>query len=172
MKTLPAALEAYARLIDAPSGGMANLIDAAIVEKLLEREGVTAMDSVPVIVSEPTRKDPPPSDHDLRELLHDAVEKDLLGPASGPDEEILGTSVRDRYLVGKLAPCARDEVCARKPRRQVKARGNLHTVGNARLFDDRARTAIVRPRPCARASGHVQNRDLVAIYKRITARQR
>jgi hypothetical protein len=45
-----------------------------------------------------------PSDHDLRELLHDAVVNDLLGPASGPEEEILGTSVRDRYLVGKLAP--------------------------------------------------------------------
>src|SRR5262249_36338380 len=42
--------------------------------------------------------------HDLRELLHDAVVRDLLGPANGPEEEILGTSVRDRYLVGKLAP--------------------------------------------------------------------
>lgn len=81
-----------------------NLIDRGIVDKLLEREGVTAMNSVPVIVSEPTRKSRPPSDHDLRELLHDAVVRDLLGPASGPDEEILGTSVRDRYLVGKLAP--------------------------------------------------------------------
>jgi integrase len=30
--TLPAALEAYARLIDAPSGGMADLIDAAMIE--------------------------------------------------------------------------------------------------------------------------------------------
>lgn len=81
-----------------------NLIGAEIVDKLLEREGVTAMDAVPVIVSEPTRKVPLPSDHNLRELLHDAVAKDLLGPASGPDEEIVGTSVRDRYLVGKLAP--------------------------------------------------------------------
>jgi hypothetical protein len=29
---------------------------------------------------------------------------DLLGPANGPKEEIIGMSVRDRYLVGKLAP--------------------------------------------------------------------
>lgn len=46
----------------------------------------------------------PPSDHDLREMLHETVVMDILGPANGPEEEILGTSVRDRYLVGKLAP--------------------------------------------------------------------
>ena len=40
----------------------------------------------------------------FRELLHDAVRDDLLGPAGGPREEILGMSVRDRYVVGKLAP--------------------------------------------------------------------
>jgi hypothetical protein len=40
----------------------------------------------------------------IRELLQLAVMDDLLGPASGPEEEIVGMSVRDRYLVGKLAP--------------------------------------------------------------------
>ncbi|MFW0772727.1 DISARM system helicase DrmA [Paenarthrobacter nitroguajacolicus] len=40
----------------------------------------------------------------LRELLRLAVVDDLLGPADGPHEEIVGMSVRDRYLVGKLAP--------------------------------------------------------------------
>jgi hypothetical protein len=30
--------------------------------------------------------------------------RDLLGPVSGPDEEIAEPSVRDRYLVGMLAP--------------------------------------------------------------------
>ena len=40
----------------------------------------------------------------IRELLQRAVVDDLLGPASGPNEEIIGMSVRDRYLVGKLAP--------------------------------------------------------------------
>lgn len=40
----------------------------------------------------------------VRKLLRLAVIDDLLGPANGPDEEIVGTSVRDRYLVGKLAP--------------------------------------------------------------------
>jgi len=40
----------------------------------------------------------------LRDLLRLAVIDDLLGPANGPYEEIIGMSVRDRYLVGKLAP--------------------------------------------------------------------
>ena len=40
----------------------------------------------------------------VRELLEMAVRDDLLGPANGPDELVLDMSVRDRYLVGKLAP--------------------------------------------------------------------
>ncbi len=40
----------------------------------------------------------------VRDLLRFAVVDDLLGPANGPREEIVGMSVRDRYLVGKLAP--------------------------------------------------------------------
>ena len=47
---------------------------------------------------------PPPSYTEIREELHQAVIADLLGPAGGPEEEIVGTTVRDRYLVGKLAP--------------------------------------------------------------------
>lgn len=44
----------------------------------------------------------------IRELLRLAVIDDLLGPADGPHEEIVGMSVRDRYLVGKLAPMSLD----------------------------------------------------------------
>ena len=40
----------------------------------------------------------------VRELLQLAVMDDLMGPANGPHEQILDMSVRDRYLVGKLAP--------------------------------------------------------------------
>jgi hypothetical protein len=40
----------------------------------------------------------------LRRLFQTAVTDDLLGPADGPLEEVVGMSVRDRYLVGKLAP--------------------------------------------------------------------
>lgn len=40
----------------------------------------------------------------LRRLFQLAVVDDLLGPASGPTEEVCGMGIRDRYLVGKLAP--------------------------------------------------------------------
>lgn len=40
----------------------------------------------------------------IRELLQLAVMDDLLGPAGGPHEHIVDMGVRDRYLVGKLAP--------------------------------------------------------------------
>ncbi|MCZ4262300.1 DISARM system helicase DrmA [Limimaricola sp. G21655-S1] len=40
----------------------------------------------------------------IRELLQLAVMDDLLGPANGPHEQIIDMGVRDRYLVGKLAP--------------------------------------------------------------------
>ncbi|WP_201345181.1 DISARM system helicase DrmA [Thiohalobacter sp. COW1] len=40
----------------------------------------------------------------VRELLELATMDDLLGPAGGPFEEIVEMSVRDRYLVGKIAP--------------------------------------------------------------------
>ena len=45
----------------------------------------------------------------IRELLQLAVMGDLLGPANGPQEQIVDMSVRDRYLVGKLAPQQRGD---------------------------------------------------------------
>jgi hypothetical protein len=45
-----------------------------------------------------------PSAVELRDRLEEAVIRDLLGPAAGPDEEIVDGTVRDRYLVGMLAP--------------------------------------------------------------------
>ena len=45
-----------------------------------------------------------PSHTDLRTKLEDMVIRDLLGPAGGPEEEIAERRVRDRYLVGVLAP--------------------------------------------------------------------
>ena len=40
----------------------------------------------------------------IRELLQLAAMDDLLGPANGLHEQVVDMSVRDRYLVGKLAP--------------------------------------------------------------------
>lgn len=46
----------------------------------------------------------------LRDLMQSAAVDDLLGPADGPQEDVIGMSVRDRYLLGKLAP--RDPVAS------------------------------------------------------------
>ncbi len=45
-----------------------------------------------------------PSQYQLRLELEAMVLGDLLGPAGGNDEELTERSVRDRYLVGVLAP--------------------------------------------------------------------
>jgi len=50
----------------------------------------------------------------VRDLLHEALAMDLLGPAGGPYEVVEDTDVRDRYLVGKLAPRSDREVLPEK----------------------------------------------------------
>src|SRR5271157_3341184 len=45
-----------------------------------------------------------PTPRQLRAMLEEMVVGDLLGPAGGPDEELVERNVRDRYLVGVLAP--------------------------------------------------------------------
>ena len=44
----------------------------------------------------------------IRQMLQDAIEDDLLGPAGGPEELLIAVTPRGRYLVGRLAP--RDDV--------------------------------------------------------------
>lgn len=46
----------------------------------------------------------PPSANAIRNELKQLVFADLLGPAGGPEEEVNEQRVRDRYLVGMLAP--------------------------------------------------------------------
>lgn len=46
----------------------------------------------------------PPTESELRDALQQAVLKDLLGPAGGPEEEVDEDRVSERYLVGMLAP--------------------------------------------------------------------
>lgn len=46
----------------------------------------------------------PPSPYELRANLLELVRNDLLGPAGGAEEIVEDNRVRDRYLVGKLAP--------------------------------------------------------------------
>ena len=56
-----------------------------------------------------------PSPHQLRAELEAMVLGDLLGPAGGEDEELTERTVRDRYLVGVLAPSRAAPVAARPP---------------------------------------------------------
>ncbi len=59
-------------------------------------------------------KTPIPSQHQLRAELEAKVLGDLLGPAGGDSEELVERTVRDRYLVGVLAP-SRSVNAATKP---------------------------------------------------------
>ncbi|WP_170578447.1 DISARM system helicase DrmA [Ruegeria arenilitoris] len=77
-----------------PSGGPVGRIHWAAFTGAVENLMGHAFDAIPLIQSEAY----------VRELLQFAVVDDLLGPANGPHEQILDMSVRDRYLVGKLAP--------------------------------------------------------------------
>ncbi len=70
----------------------------------------------------------------IRDLLQLAVMDDLLGPAGGPDELIVDMGVRDRYLVGKLAP------------REAAERGQEFPV-DAENAEDDAPDLIVKARP-------------------------
>ncbi|MBM7845674.1 DISARM system helicase DrmA [Herpetosiphon giganteus] len=47
---------------------------------------------------------PPPHPFTIRDELESLILRDLLGPAGGEQEEVHEISVRDRYLVGMLAP--------------------------------------------------------------------
>ena len=67
---------------------------------VLARDGVPSPDDVPLIQDAAY----------VRALLELATRDDLLGPANGPEELIIDMSVRDRYLVGKLAPRAPGDV--------------------------------------------------------------
>ncbi len=74
-------------------------LDWPVFEAALKTACGIAFEAFPVLSGET-----PAEQAYIRELLQLAVIDDLLGPADGPVEEIVGMSVRDRYLVGKLAP--------------------------------------------------------------------
>src|SRR5215208_2966793 len=56
-----------------------------------------------------------PTPVQLRSLLEAMVVGDLLGPAGGPEEELTERNVRDRYLVGVLAPRPQAQPAPAKP---------------------------------------------------------
>ena len=89
----------------------------------------------------------------IRELLQLAVEDDLLGPAGGPHERIVDMGVRDRYLVGKLAP------------REAAEKGQEFPVDGADVGSEEPDDLIVKARakevdsPPARGKGEAEPSD-------------
>ncbi|MBF2759128.1 MAG: helicase [Ectothiorhodospiraceae bacterium AqS1] len=76
------------------SGSVSRLQWNTFVDALLKITGKTVEESL--LIKEDQAY--------IRDLLQLAVMDDLLGPANGPHEQIVDMNVRDRYLVGKLAP--------------------------------------------------------------------
>lgn len=82
----------------APESAITRL-DWSVFESVFKAAGVSDYAAFPVLAGSNAKEQ-----EYVRELLQYAVIDDLLGPANGPFEEIVGMGVRDRYLVGKLAP--------------------------------------------------------------------
>lgn len=85
-------------------------IDGAIADRIADAlsrffksSKLSAKPETPIILS------PPPSPAQIRAKLEEAILNDLLGPVGGEDEEVDEASVRDRYLVGILAPLFRQK---------------------------------------------------------------
>lgn len=77
-----------------PAKGSVSRLQWSDLTAALPRIGGIVLDDIPMIDNQAY----------IRELLQLAAIDDLLGPANGPYEQIIDMSVRDRYLVGKLAP--------------------------------------------------------------------
>lgn len=73
-------------------------IESSTVERVLNLAQIQSFDTLPEL------PDNTKTQNYIRDLLEIATRDDLLGPAQGPEEDIIGMSVRDRYLVGKLSP--------------------------------------------------------------------
>lgn len=76
-----------------PTGLLSRLRPEDLAD-VLARDGISSSTDIPLIQDAAY----------VRELLELATRDDLLGPANGPEELVIDMSVRDRYLVGKLAP--------------------------------------------------------------------
>ncbi len=111
------------------------------VSAALGRDGGPTLDALPIVDDA----------NYVRELLELATRDDLLGPAGGPDEYVIDMSVRDRYLVGKLAP--------RTPSGQDEVRIEPDAAGSdeAEALEDEQKAPTHEPgAEFNRASGRVE----------------
>lgn len=89
----------------------------------------------------------------VRDLLELSVRDDLLGPAGGPNELIKDMSVRDRYLLGKLAPRRPDD------EHEARVEPASSTEEGGDLEDERKASRHEPGAEFASASGRVEPED-------------
>jgi len=128
--------------LTAPTGPAARLAWDQFL-RTLPLLGVAGLDEVPLIEDVVY----------VRDLLELAVRDDLLGPAGGPQELIKDMSVRDRYLLGKLAPRrpSSDQVTRVEPAAAADEVGDLDDERTASIHEPGAEFAS--------ASGRVEPED-------------
>ena len=78
-----------------------NRVADEVLHRALSAVGVTAEALKPVTSTTGVSME---TSYEVRDVLHETVVKDLLGPANGAREEVSDSRVSDRYLLGGLAP--------------------------------------------------------------------
>jgi hypothetical protein len=145
----------FDRIHDAQTGGSLADFGLTLATGLVSRlrpedlAGVLARDGI----SSPADVPPIQDAAYVRELLELATRDDLLGPAGGSEELVIDMSVRDRYLVGKLAPRKRGE-----PEGSVVEPANA--AGEVQELEDAHEAPLHEPgAEFNRASGRVEPED-------------
>ena len=100
----PASISVGLTGLTPPSSGTVGRVQWADFVEALRKAFQKTIDEVPFVGSDASSPQYQQQLAYIRELLQLAVMDDLLGPAGGPNERIVDMGVRDRYLVGRLAP--------------------------------------------------------------------
>ncbi len=117
---------------------------------------------------------PPPSPNTIRDELTTLVVNDLLGPAGGPEEELYWREerVRERYLVGMLAPKAfpveankMDSLGTAEPDDEEAGASDISAPSNDSMFpSSMGLSFVVEP-----SAQHIQVKTEWGRYQRITS---
>jgi len=102
----------------------------------------------------------------LRQELEDLIRRDLLGPAGGEQEIITEQSVRDRYLLGMLAPLKVIEVDEERvaPLEECDAPSQPITLGATNMWFSRTLSALSIP-SSADPLEQLAEQDLTALFE-------
>ena len=102
----------------------------------------------------------------LRQELEDLIRRDLLGPAGGEQEIITEQSVRNRYLLGMLAPLKVIEVDEERvaPLEECDAPSQPITLGATNMWFSRTLSALSIP-SSADPLEQLAEQDLTALFE-------